>query len=152
MIPLLFRRYLLGLVVLSLCWTSCGKHLIVIEEVSDIPISDCALFSQTEHIVNDSAAYAALLLEMWQTPECENISTLPPIDFGEKTVMGKLTSVQNACSVSYQHAVFADSDAKQYIYRITALPEGDCPSNHSSMNWISIPKLPADYSVVYEVE
>ncbi|MBK8473521.1 MAG: hypothetical protein IPL33_15995 [Sphingobacteriales bacterium] len=75
MIPLLFRRYLLGLVVLSLCWASCGKHLIVIEEVSDIPISDCALFSQTEHIVNDSVAYAALLLEMWQTP---NVKTLAP--------------------------------------------------------------------------
>lgn len=136
--------------LLNLLLNSCAEQLITIEEVNNIAISDCALFSQTSYIINDTAAYNQLQIEMNNTPECIGI-LLPNIDFGEKTLLGKLTSINNVCAVNYKHEILADTDAQNYIYRITVSKTNGCNNNYSSMNWITVPKMPTNYSVLYEI-
>ncbi len=129
---------------------ACGEHLITIEEINDILIDDCALFSQNEYIINDVTTYNGLLAEMQNTPECGEVA-LPNIDFGEKTLLGKLTATNNVCNLSYKREVLANTDEKEYIYKITISAQGNCADNYASMNWITVPKMPSDYTIVYEV-
>lgn len=135
---------------IAICFYSCGDALITIEEVENIDIDNCALFSQDAYIINDSITYNALLAEMLNTPECIGLN-MPSIDFQEKTLLGKLTAVNAVCSVNYEREVFADSDHKEYLYKITITKQSGCTNNFASMNWITVPKMPADYNVVYEI-
>ena len=75
---------------------------------------------------------------------------LPPIDFSQKTILGQFT--QGHCGTTgFKKEVFQDDKTKTVTYFVSAIntilacsgPGGE------SMNLIAVPKIPADYKVVF---
>lgn len=76
---------------------------------------------------------------------------LPPIDFTHKTLLGQFT--QGDCGTTgFKREVFRDDKAKTITYFVSAINTiADCmkSSGGQSLNLIAIPKIPADYKVIF---
>lgn len=143
-------RFILHFGLFLLLCSSCNKdNLIIIEGLSTINIADCMLLPQQEYVVSDTASYNALLLHRDSTDECSSY-VLPPIDFSQKTLLGKQTIV-DGCTASYTYTILADPEKRVYHYQVKAVPGGNCHNEIRNMNWITIPRLPDNYTVQFEV-
>ena len=83
--------------------------------------------------------------------QCDQL-TLPPIDFSQKTLLGK--AVYGSCAArGFKKTLTRDSQRKTYRYRIEveSLPFAVCNGpGLFSMNWVTVPKIPPDYTVRFE--
>jgi len=102
-----------------------------------------------QYVINDSMAFEALGILPVSTPECAG-STLPEIDFSVYTLLGLYAD--GVCNVGFDRIVTQDDDLKKYTYTVGVNACGTCESLHFSMNWVIVPKLPADYTVEFIVE
>lgn len=144
---------LFGILLFGCCfllWTGCNKdNLIVIEGLSTINIANCMVLPQQDFVVSDTASYNALLAQRLNTSEC-NSYQLPPIDFSQKTLLGKQTTLQG-CSGSYTYNILANPEKRVYHYQIKAVAAGNCHDEIKNMNWITIPRLPDNYTVQFDI-
>ena len=144
-------RHLALLVLITLLCTQCSKtDLITIEGIETIDIIDCFEISETQLVINDAATYQTMLAQKVFSDPCSSY-ILPEVNFVEKTLLGKFTEAL-ACDVFYERRVEADPDSESYIYRITVHLDGQCQFSNTSMNWITVPKLPENYTVSFEVD
>ena len=102
-----------------------------------------------EYVINDSTAFQLLGILPVNSPECMGM-TLPTIDFNTQTLLGLYAD--GTCNVGFDRIVLRDEDLKKYIYTVGINACGTCESLRFSMNWVLVPKLPADYTVEFIVE
>lgn len=135
--------------ILLFC-TSCDNPLVIIDDLQELPqLPNCVGLVQPEYIINDSIAYYNGLQQA--SENCGITPNLPPIDFAERTLLGKFTETET-CQINYKRHVMADPHQQAYIYQISLNKSGNCAGNLlSDMNWISVPKLPQGYTVLFEV-
>ena len=137
--------------LLLLLFTACEKEVeteafkLDLTEVdfSDIPI-DCS--PSLEGIIIDSdTAYQAFQDES-QT-DCQ--SDFPVLNFTTHTLLG-IRKGTGGCSVKSKYwNVYVDEAAKKYVFQAILESEGDCFMLISTDFWISIPKIPNDYTVEF---
>ncbi len=102
-----------------------------------------------EFIVTTEAEYQNLINYRSPFSKCTNF-VLPPIDFSQKTLLGKYAS--GGCSVYFAKKVYKNDSNKKIIYVIDVIEQGACESMIFSSNWILIPKIPSDYTVEFQVK
>lgn len=129
---------------------SCNESLIEIEGAEHIYIKNCVDYELNEFIIDDKDSYLDLFTRPHPTEYCQNFQ-IPEIDFENRTLLGYYSTIQG-CSLKYRRTLMADPDEKEYIYTIYYRNEGDCEKTISYMHWMSIPQLPSDYSVRFELK
>ncbi len=141
-------------ILLFFGFSSCTKNLVEIEGISLLNIDmACFSFIDSQFIINDDTAYTVLLDYLKDSIACENYQ-LPPIDFTERSLLGKYTS-GTGCTAFYWRYVYADLESQNYLYEITAdIDSFSCDPyvEKSSYNFIIVPKIPADYGVIFDVQ
>ncbi len=131
------------------CICNCKKeNFIVIEGVE--PISFECLTPIKEHqVIDNEEAYQLFLAEYKESNlNCPNYVS-PGINFTERTLVGQYIEA-TACSHSSISEVFADPSQKRYIYQLQVKLDGDCELAFEKIVWISVPKLPDNYTVKFE--
>jgi hypothetical protein len=103
-----------------------------------------------ELIITSQEEYEKLLDYISENPSCQGF-VLPYIDFSENTLLGK-RAYGSGCSITFERHVYEDIENKKITYSVTVIEEGCCEMIHMSLNWIIIPKIPSDYTVVFEVD
>lgn len=126
---------------------SCNDKTINIDGVTSVNIPFCLLNNTNEAgiVINDSAAY----YQFFANEGCSEhiIGQLPAINFNEKTLLGKKSTTM-ACFPFYRRNVYAITNDQLYVYEIKVTGGNVvCDSILVNYNWISIPKLPANYEV-----
>ena len=76
--------------------------------------------------------------------------TLPVIDFEEHTLLGQFASGQ--CETKYIREVSQIDEDKRYHYKVIVRSCGTCKKEGYSYNWVTVPKLPAGWTVTFENE
>lgn len=106
----------------------------------------------TEFVIKTQDEYQSLLRFKTQFDfvECKNF-TLPEIDFSQKTLLGMYAD-GGGCDIEFEKKVFRDDRKKEYRYIVTIIETGTCLKMGLSMNWITVPKIPDDYKVVFETK
>ncbi len=141
---------------LLLCTTmACNKQqLIKVDGIETLEIDKCVIVTDDIVVIDDAESYLALTETAQASPQCNGINPqFPSIDFAERTLIGKLTEV-TGCSAIYFKEVYADPENDAYLYEITVTVESSdgCESTLQNMNWLSVPKLPEQYTVDFEVD
>jgi hypothetical protein len=103
-----------------------------------------------EFVIRSQEEYTMLTQYLSTVPNCTDF-TLSPIDFSEKTLLGMYTT-GTGCTIEFERHVYRDDDAKTITYVITVIEEGNCEMLGMSMNWITIPTVPQEYAVVFDVK
>ncbi len=132
--------------------SSCQKKPIEIEGIKSLNVGECINIWQDEVIIDDEETFKSIIEYKSTRGNCFTYE-LPEIDFTERTVLARKTAVV-ACDIFYEQQVQADLGRKEYIYTIRMTParEEECVDTLFSGNWISVPKLPANYNVRFVVE
>ena len=102
------------------------------------------------YVINDDSTYMSLLISNPQQDLCKTYE-LPVIDFSQKTLLGK-HAFGSGCSINFKRQVIVSDKEKKCIYIIKVKERGGCLMLNSSWNWITIPKVPFDYSIIFEVK
>jgi len=105
---------------------------------------------EKEFVVNTETEYQNLINYKSPFSQCVNF-VLPPIDFSQKTLLGKYTS-GSGCSIDFVKKVYKNDLSKKITYIIDVIEQGACEMAGFSSNWILIPKAPSDYTVEFQVE
>jgi hypothetical protein len=74
--------------------------------------------------------------------------TLPVIDFNLSTLLGLYADGQ--CEAKFIREVNQINNENKYIYRVIVKQCGACKKLISSYNWVTVPKLPHGWTVVFE--
>lgn len=123
-----------------------------------------------ELVIQNDAEYNKLLEFRRRTNEnCENIQSetyknqcyfdksceqkpLPAVDFSSKTLLGKYT--HGSCAATeFEKSLSQDTESKTYLYSIKTKERflAHCSgSGLQSMNFITVPKISADYIIKFE--
>jgi len=90
--------------------------------------------------------------KFWSTRTTVYDEVLPEINFSDHTLLGKYTSLP--CNPYYDNRkVLRDDFNKVYRYMVDiwAGPVFECLGTDASFLFITIPKMPSDYDVIFEV-
>lgn len=101
-------------------------------------------------VITSQEEYEKLLEYVSDSPTCEDF-VLPSLDFSEYTLLGT-HAYGVGCSITFEKHVYKDTENKIIIYSVIVVEEGNCEMIGMSMNWIAIPKVPSEYTVVFEVK
>lgn len=74
----------------------------------------------------------------------------PNLDFNTYSVIGKTT--RGDCNVKIRRELKIDHESKQYIYTISFKDRGICKKLALNNNLVIVPKIPNDYTVVFNVK
>lgn len=74
----------------------------------------------------------------------------PNLDFSTYSVIGK--TLRGGCSMKIRRELKIDHQNKQYIYTINFKDRGMCKKLVLNDNLVIVPKIPTDYTVVFNVE
>lgn len=126
------------------CWGK-DKNKGVIEESIRI---DCQpMTEQQEYIIsNDSTFQNVFTNSITGQVNC----TLPAIDFNTKSLLGLSTT--GTCEVKYIREVTRNESEENYHYKIVVKSCGTCKKESYSYNWVTVPKIPEDWGVTFEIE
>jgi len=146
-------RLVLLLLLFLPALSGCQKSdSVLIEGVQEVNFPKrCFNISAIQLMINDSTSYVENILnQKIINDSCNNYQT-PNIDFTEHTLLGQFTDVVG-CKLSYKREVFANSEMQTYTYHITVtlIEPSSCETKqHTSMNWIILPKVPENYEVLF---
>jgi hypothetical protein len=96
---------------------------------------------QTEFIIDNDSIYQ-------QTFDTLMNCTLPAINFNEYTLLGLYAEGQ--CEIRFDREVKRLEDEQFYLYKVIVHDCGLCKSLIYSYNWVTVPKLPAGWTVTFE--
>ena len=103
--------------------------------------------SDHQILINDNSTYEATFQDL---SAGEINCALPTVNFNEESLLGFYGSGQ--CNVKFKRDVTRDEDKRQYIYQLKVVSCGACKSLEASYNWVTVPKIPADWTVTYEIK
>jgi hypothetical protein len=97
------------------------------------------------YVINDTNGYKTLIL-LSQFPEC----SLPNIDFSQYTLLGSYIECGGGQQPLLTRMLEVNDSLKLYKYHVSVrqMDWADV-SNLFSMNWVLIPKIPNDYTVIF---
>lgn len=99
-----------------------------------------ALDTLTQFVINSEAEWKHLV---------DSSCVLSRIDFTTETLIGMRTTGQ--CDMGYAREVTRFDSKKQYHYRVITSTCGHCERMEINFNLVVVPKLPADYTVTFEL-
>lgn len=76
--------------------------------------------------------------------------TLPVIDFNNNSLLGLFTT--GSCEVKYIREVTRNESEENYHYKVVVKSCGTCKKESYSFNWVTVPKIPEDWDVIFEIE
>jgi hypothetical protein len=82
--------------------------------------------------------------------DCDS-EKLPHIDFQKYTLLARKTQ-GGGCNVVYWRGIYKDPVNKVIKYQIRVIYSGSCAMLIHNRNWALIPKIPDDYTVIFETE
>ena len=124
------------------CWGD-DKNKGIIE--SSVRI-DCEPISrQQEYIINDDSTF----LQTFTDTITEQLNcTLPVIDFNNYSLLGFFADGQ--CEVKFIKEVSRQEQQEKYHYKLVVKSCGACKSYAYSYNWVSVPKIPDNWTVTFK--
>lgn len=128
----------------------CDENKILFENLNTVEGLFCIVSEENEFFINNNTEYEKLTGYISDHDKCQNYS-LSEIDFLDITLLGKYAS-GSGCEVDFARTIEKDEKNKKYVYAIEVLEEGFCEQLVSSMNWITVPKIPQDYTIEIKVE
>ncbi len=122
---------------------------------ANVKMGECFTFmKKSEYVVKSYIEFLDLVSEIdtsvWKQTLCDTVSLADTIDFSKYTLLGKYAE-GTACSIGFRREVTINSVDSKYIYAVTVYECGSCDVQTMSMNWVLVPRLPENYSVVFEV-
>ncbi|MBN1646145.1 hypothetical protein JW868_03860 [Candidatus Woesearchaeota archaeon] len=147
------KKYLIFSFLMMLAISAMGcdkKTTIEFEEVESLNAGcfiDPAL-QEKEFIVTSDAEYADFKNFVLANNQLCTEVQFPIIDFNTRMLLGKYAE-GGGCTVYFDREVYIE-DSK-LIYDIKTQEIGACKKLGTSMNFITVPKLPAGYDVYIEV-
>ncbi len=103
-------------------------------------------------VVTDINSYESLKKHV--LPETNRAASdtflLPSIDFSKQTLLGRLSTCVG-CNTRYNRTVEKNDAQQQYIYTIEIEECGGCEIENISMNWVLVPKIDDDYTIIYKL-
>ena len=76
--------------------------------------------------------------------------TLPIIDFNNNSLLGLFTT--GSCEVKYIREVTRNESEENYHYRVVVKSCGTCKKEGYAYNWVTVPKIPENWNVTFEIE
>ena len=126
------------------CWGENKNSGIIINSVD---ISCLPNTEESQILILDDSTYQSTFQDLFTGEiKCE----LPTINFSNESLLGFYGSGQ--CNVKFKKDVTSDENNSQYIYKLTVIDCGSCKSMGLSYNWVTVPNLPDDWTVTYEIE
>lgn len=157
------KKYSFSILILALLMAACtrtddapdGCKYVEVESgiiQNEVEVLNCIIEKMEDnYVIKDSVAYASFQAEVKSSSiSCDN-AEFPEIDFSESTLLG-LWADGGGCSINYYRSVGKLVDSKEYLYTVTVQECGFCEMYGFSYNWVLVPKLPADYSVRFQVK
>ena len=137
------NNFLLAIVCSALLF-SCGKNRDY-DKVDDAePINGvCFAMPEGTHIINDEGSLDALL----DGQECPELY----IDFSTHTLLAHYTE-GSGCTITFDPTLYVSDEKNSYRYVVKVKERGLCEKLGMSMNWMAVPKIPADYEVEFKIE
>lgn len=126
------------------CWGDDKNNGIIINslDISCSPNTD-----ENKILILDDSTYQSTFEDLFTAEiKCE----LPTINFSNESLLGYYGSGQ--CNIKFKRDVTSDDNNSQYIYKLTVIDCGLCKSMGYSYNWVTVPALPSDWTVTYEIE
>ncbi|MFC1730494.1 hypothetical protein ACFL6I_09170 [candidate division KSB1 bacterium] len=153
---------LLSLVIALMILTACSQQFNIVahEEIKfydseDVRgcgrYMDSSVLSVGTVVINSQEDYQALLDQYQVLHKCEWGKEPPAIDFSQKTLLGQFTT-GGGCSIEYNRIVKRFDEEKKIVYTVEVKEKGFCDMAGISMNWITIPKIPAGYGVEFKIK
>lgn len=105
---------------------------------------------EDEYIIDEDSVYQKLLNLKTGTAGCNTFS-LPTIDFSQNTIIAKFAG-GGGCSTQYFRKVCEDKSNKIIQYIIKVHDKGNCAMLNLSMNWMVVPKIASDYTIVFDIQ
>lgn len=100
---------------------------------------------ETGLVIRDSASYNALL----EVDTFDYCAPLPSINFDSLSVL-LLTKGAGGCQVGFIRNVYRNDVAKTVTYVVEANGCGYCDMYGQSHNFVSVARIPADYTVIFQ--
>ena len=126
------------------CWGK-DKNKGIIE--SSIRIDCEPAFDQQEFIINDDSTFKQTFTNaITGQLNC----TLPTIDFNNYSLLGLFADGQ--CEVKFIREVTRQEQEEKYHYKVIVKSCGFCKRNGYSFNWVTVPKIPNNWTVTFEKE
>lgn len=109
--------------------------------VSSISVNSCdEPFYDKAFLITNNVELDAVLAT-------NNNCAKPEIDFSEYALLGMYAFTAN--TGSYYREVVKDTANNQYIYTVKVTNCGNCNCLSENMNWVTVPKLPEEWSVKF---
>ncbi len=124
------------------------ESLIIIEGVETVSFG-CLIPITENQVINSLETYELFFNQNKDMNQTCVTYLSPQIDFTEKTLLGQYIEV-TACGITTESEVFADPEQNQYIYQLKVNMQGECSTSQRRLIWISVPKLPDNYTVTFE--
>jgi hypothetical protein len=146
--------YILFLALVAICF-SCSKSPLcwgedknkgIIEQSVDFGY--CNFGSDEERFIINSEEELDTLINIMEN--AGSLCEKPDINFNDFTLLGQYAS--GDCEVKFIREVVRDTNNKKFIYSIKIRDCGSCKKLGYSMNWILVPKLPADWDVEFIIK
>lgn len=98
------------------------------------------------YAINDSSMYENLrLFKLREADSC----ILPSLDFKQYTLLG-LSLFSGGCKMpTILREIRRDDTLKTVTYKVDVTSHGDCMKLFTDMNWMRVPKIPAQYTIHY---
>ena len=146
------------IILLLLSALSCEKENNNLKEVNvtsmetELECFRCTIGAcyDCEFVITNKNSYLSLDSLKSDSEECTSVQ-LPEIEFNEKTLLGKCTSIAGCAEVTYYRKVEKNKSTEKYIYTIEIDTSGRAHCYDRNMNWICVPKIPSNYSIEFKV-
>jgi len=80
----------------------------------------------------------------------DNGDNYDTVDFSQYTLLGKYA--RGNCKAIFERNATKNEMQKKIFYKVKVYQCGSCEINWESMNWVLVPKIPADYNVSFTIE
>ena len=128
-------------VLVAFLLSACGKYRGYDKVKEAKPIKGiCFELEEGTHIINSDAELDAVL----EGQDCPQLY----IDFNTHTLLGFYTE-GSGCDIDFSPTLYVNEDDQTYHYVVKVKERGHCAKLAMTMNWMSVPKIPADYAVEF---
>lgn len=125
------------------CWGD-NKNKGVI--VSSVQIACEPLSELQNFIINDDSTFQEIFTNSLTG---ELFCSLPSIDFNSYSLLGLFAS--GGCEVKFIREVVKIEEEKEYHYDVIVKSCGGCKKESYSFNWVTVPKVPDGWDVLFQV-
>jgi len=119
------------------CWGADKNKGIIIESVPNLncfPVTD-----HSQYVITNDSMYRQAF-----TAGCN----LPAIDFNTVTLLGMYTT--GGCEIKFIREVSMHKEESRYHYKVKVKECGLCKKLVFGYNWVTVPKLPDNWTVTFE--